>query len=383
MKMTAAKYVNARKGNASTDSPNPYYLEPGDQVEIKNVTIGSAIEGNSIWYLAVDDCYYWSGGFLEKGLGLNLLNSLIPLGEKNERFQYQFLSSMLPDFISAYKLYGLSVSVGKKENQLAIIVSATEDFETNKLPAELVYKGFTVSVLMQTQEEYYANNGIFQDTSLPMVLGGSLENAQNQSLGSRGLLLECMGNQVILTCYHVACYNLMVNQKTSFDFSNIPINLPAKRSYSTVQTEEGKVFAGSLGGYFDYSLVTVNRDKFTANIANIGFPKDYYSLFDMETLYIGQNIRTSGCISGYREGTITRLPVASASVMVNYSALGPLPIYGTIETTKICVEGDSGACVVDQDNKVIGIVIASNGTNSLVMPFYKLISIHPLKLVTT
>jgi subtilisin family serine protease len=65
MIITANKYVNARLGKPFRDAPNPFYLQPGDQTEIKCRVLGEKIEGNSDWFISKQNEFFWANGFSE------------------------------------------------------------------------------------------------------------------------------------------------------------------------------------------------------------------------------------------------------------------------------------------------------------------------------
>ena len=64
MIVTANKYVNARAGKPFRDAPNPFFLKPGDQIEIEKRIYGESVEGSNIWYLGKDGNLYTSKGFI-------------------------------------------------------------------------------------------------------------------------------------------------------------------------------------------------------------------------------------------------------------------------------------------------------------------------------
>lgn len=386
MKLTVGKYLNARQGSASTSAANPFYLDPATQVEIVAVEIGTDIEGNAIWYQDDTGHYYWSGGFLDSGFALAIFKTPKSFSGKNVPFEVAFLNSMLVDFISKYDdISILAAGIGETSYaSLGIIVTLNRDIVTTPLstiPHSVVYKGYSIFVEQQIKSAAKPNNIIYKDQKYPLVMGGSLENGLVSTFGTRGLKLALDNNIVILTCYHVGCYNLLKESKYSFDKSSIPIRFPAQVSQSNpTLSVMGQIIHGSLGNGLDYSLVQVFRPKlFLPQLRNGAIPNDYYSSFDISELVIGKVLTCHGCIT-HKSGKITK-PFAAASFQsIDYDYVGRIKLSGLIETEDISVEGDSGAAVVDDKNKLVGILVGSDENRSYIMPYFKLLFKHKLTL---
>lgn len=385
MKVTAKKFVNARTQEASVNAENPFYIEPGNQIEIKDVVIGTAIDGNAIWYFDVNDFYYWSGGFVESGFELHVFETQIEISNRSRQFQFEFLASMLPDFIIKYgKDDFKAIGIAEIGGGLGIEISLASHSDIQKYAHlqsnKILFRGYSVPIQLRYQSPFRGNSG-FIDYTKPFLMGGSIENEISNNYGTRGLKLEMQGKTVILTCFHVACYNLMEQRKNSFDKSLIKIRFPARESNSPVSPATGNVINGKLGGWFDYALIEVTADMCASKIPGIGWPNDYYQKTELNKLTTGTVLKTFGFISDrIMSGKITMPSVASSYAIITYDYLHNVKLYGLIETEKMSVEGDSGAAVLDQNNKVVGIIIASNDTHSLIMPYCKLLDIHPLKL---
>lgn len=388
MKLTVNKYLNARQGAPSTAAPNPMYHNPGTILTIDKVHAGTAIQGNSIWYHCPDDGYfYWSGGFAEDGFDLKPENKIIDIKDADPGLAKALVESVIPKFIEKYSYSYSGVGSGDTNHGLDIVISVADRkdllLSQPKLQESIIFNGYTIGVRVMEQEKFTADANIYSDQVLPLVMGGSVGNQATGATGTRGLKLEYNKETVLLTCYHVACDNLLKNKITSYNNSDITVRLPSLKSGSGVGYFSGKVIAGQLGGYIDYALVRVTNDVITSNILTIGIPEAYYSALDSNDLSVGKTLKTFGCISRKSIGKITKAAVSSSYVYVTYKHIGDLKVYGTIETEKISVEGDSGAVVVDDSNKIVGIIIASNSTNSLVMPYYRLLNLHALKLLNS
>lgn len=389
MKVTASKYVNARINLPNTNQENPSYLEPGETIEVQGVCIGTVIDSNAIWYKDSEEHYYWSGGFSEKGFELQLFDLPLDLRQEDRIFQEGFLNSMLPDFLEKYdddSFIAVTVEYAQN-NEAAIIITFPKSFDDNKLidiPNELIYKGYRVAVKVLNECEFSPDNDPdpYCDLDKPFVMGGTVENIKVRALGTRGLKLEYNSSTVILTCFHVACSELLKLKLSEYNQSAVRVQFPAKICSSKVDPSFGLVIEGKVGGFHDFAFLSVSSgNMFSGNLFEDEAPTKAYSGFDHSTLQEGDTVIAFGTISGKKTGKIKKIYSANAFTTVRYPGIESTRVYGMIETTKISVRGDSGAAVTDETNKVIGIVIGSLEESSLVMPFFRLTNRYTLKLI--
>jgi minor extracellular protease Epr len=55
-------YLNVRQRAPRVNAPNPFYYEPGQEVEIVAAVTGDRYKGNDVWYKLANDYFVWSGG---------------------------------------------------------------------------------------------------------------------------------------------------------------------------------------------------------------------------------------------------------------------------------------------------------------------------------
>jgi hypothetical protein len=387
MIVTVAKYVNARISCPQMTAENPFYLIPGDRIEVHSVHTGTSIDGNAIWYKDAEGYYYWSGGFAEKGLGLELFSPAIELDTMDYEFQLAFLTSLLSEYIALYddKNY-TSLGVGEiSDNSVGIIISlppGTPLENYSHVVREIVYKGYKVPIQIDNQSKFRPTMAMYRDKNIPLVMGGTLENMVSGAVGTRGVKVLHGKKEAVLTCFHVGCYNLMEEEIKTYDNRIINIRLPASKSSSEVPAMYGRVIAGRVGGFYDYSLVSIpTSDKISGSLLKDAAPDSSYTSQEISALRKGAKFYSYGALTGKRSGTLMYVYPASSYTTIEYDFIGDTRINGLLQTSKISEEGDSGGVVVDAYNKVVGIIIASSEDYSLVMPFFRLLNIHTLKLL--
>lgn len=65
MLLTVNKYLNIRQERPEVEAGEAGYLNPGDAIELDRVVVGSAVDGNAVWYRSRKGYFYWSGGIAE------------------------------------------------------------------------------------------------------------------------------------------------------------------------------------------------------------------------------------------------------------------------------------------------------------------------------
>ena len=380
MKLVVIKYLNARIENANTHSTCKYYRIPGDVLEINEVLIGEEIEGNAVWYKATDDgSYYWSGGLQDPGEVIRNAESFT----REEQFQIyrnavNFFSALLARTVSGFKglAAGYKESGNIRQEALSLVVYVTtKETITGQgiVPAFLVYKGIRVQTdVRPTGINSFHNDLIFKDPIRPFMMGGSLAQVGNNGaevdFGTRGALVKSGADTCLLTCYHVACFSLLASGKKSYDGTNIQINIPARVSESPFDIISGKVIRGSIGSYYDFALVAVPEPGQFGNTVDSGIFQGYYNAKEIQDAFL-KNIRLTkfGARNEHKRSGGFRAYHSDAVTVDDKSGF---TMSGLIETENISGEGDSGAPVVDESNKLLGFIVAGNpAKSSYILPF--------------
>lgn len=370
MKLTVNKYLNARQGAPSTAAPNPMYHHPGTILTIDKVHAGTAIQGNSIWYHCPDDGYfYWSGGFAETDFQLGATH----LHDFTEEEQVRILLSVKTDTIHQlekaigddYNGSGVSVD-NNAPGKYALIIFTTKDI---RHITHVLFRGILVPVTTSTISD--ATLFTFWDTDSPLKMGGSIGRDGVQGHGSRTLKVKKDNVTYLLTCFHVLLKEYMHIGRYKSTSQNP--KLFAGYPFRNAQTSDLKyqIVDGIYNSGFDYAVALI-PDYLTHSIENhVGKNdikiKECYT-YNEQIKSKGKKITVYGCMTEKKEGEIIT-PCADMKIKPN-----------SFKTTNIIIaddiaqHGDSGAPVIDEDNRLVGYVIggskASNQT--YIMPFYKI-----------
>jgi hypothetical protein len=259
MKVTISKYLNARIGESSTHAACQFYQTPGKTIEIDDVLVGESIDGNSIWYHCKDDgCYYWAGGIAEESIGLQIFAPPIELKSKPVDFQYKLINNALSEFTRFFDQQNISALLPELvDGEVILVVCSNKPISS--LPDVILFHGYLIRVRRENTRIITPHTPIqiFQDVTEPLVMGGSLayvsadERKVPTVIGTRGLKLYLNNTPVLLTCYHVACIQLMSQRKSEFENTEINISIPSFASHPAVATTSGTVTNGRLKDFYD------------------------------------------------------------------------------------------------------------------------------------
>jgi len=385
MKATVSKYLNARSGMPNTTSPCVFYKNPGDTITIDSVSIGEDINGNSIWYHCSDDGnYYWSGGIQEQYFLFDDaadLNSQMDAADKNA-FLHSFVSQFLGSLPASSQIQ--NVALASINDDIGLIFETSDGVETQDIPGtggHINYCGLSIAYSTGEPGAYTPSENIYADMTTPFPIGGSVSNKKSSATGTRGVKVRRNKQYYLMTCYHVACYNLMSNGISQFNQSQVEVNIPSVESKkSTVPRDSYYVAEGSLDRYFDYALISINQDDVDNTIPELGIVSSAFTREDFNKLTPGTRLRCFGCISGQGSGDITQINLGKTKV--NYDGIDTPYIYETIQTTRMSVEGDSGGPVIDENNNLVGLIIATDfdANRTLIMPIHQLLFLKSLIL---
>lgn len=377
MFVTAIKNVNRRQQSASTASPSTGYIAVNQNIEIINFSDGDTIDGNPLWYLSAAGEYMWSGGF---SLTEELVFTVSTLQKLSTTILIAIYTAALHElsswfYFSFSECRGLGVGPSNQSSDGVVLSVFLES--AAKVPATKNYRGYPIQIETHITGEITASaDEIYSDASSPISLGGGSlgedEHPEN-SYGTRTALVVSDDKTYILTCYHVACHSLTRRSIMEYNNETINVNIPALFSKSRI-TKRGRVTEGSLGGQFDYALVAVdNTDWIVDQIVLIGAYNGFYkmpelsydNLKDVQVKIFGahtKEVKTGG-ISAFITDTVTIKYKFTDGTVISVG------IAGLIVSSAFSQEGDSGAPVVDTNNKLLGHVIASATEKTFIMPF--------------
>jgi hypothetical protein len=239
------------------------------------------------------------------------------------------------------------------------------------IPSYLIFKsldGKTYKIITDVIEEKPPeNNGAavaFDDSPFP--LGNSISREFDLSTGSCGLLLNKLGgdqDKYLMSCYHVFCApELKCNNKT---FSGNSANLRCASVEDNGTNIVGEVVEGLMNITSDFAISRIDKN-FQFKNSLFGWevsPENFAWVLPRDK---GRIIKMSGRTSGKRQGKI-KSHYSSQKV---YYCNRKITQYftGLVEIDNISKGGDSGAAVLDENDNVIGLIIASNLESSYVLP---------------
>lgn len=401
--LTVHKYLNLRKGTPSINAQVVGYLNPGEQVEIEDVVIGKAIEGNCIWYKLKSDLFCWSGGIKEKEF-------LLPgksFSQYNENDQVRFLNSLAKDYYSFWDKHingFVGVSVGAKNNPVlrggdhqeyktqSIIFLLEQkinkaNIEGYVIPEVINYKGFTIATDVEQNpkvDAYYimrSNNFIYDGS--PLLLGGSISRNDNyQMVGSRGLKVKRGNDYFVLTCYHVIAHNELVKgineikaddpkQKDRF------VSIPSPVISGLPESNDAYLYEGKITYYYEFAIARLeNQYVLNGNqLYEIGELKGVMTDYSNLT---GKKVSLFGTRSHLQSGKVLN---RFTHPKINFDESMPSRVmYELIETEKISISGDSGAPVVDENNMLVGILVGGNHCRSYIIPIDRILNNNNLEV---
>lgn len=384
MKITTAKYINARVLKASVLAAKPFYRPPGFTLDVDEALIGEEIDGNAVWYHCVDDnCYYWSGGILEvefeiPQLSIGALTAQqvdILLKEAKQYFlkKYQYIEGFTGIGVAEKVVagqssphIGLTFHTSNKSNQAKITI-----------PKTLYYKGFGIStdVIPAAVASFEVETNRLADS---VSKENDLIDYGTCGLIALGTTPQNSGTYLI-TNYHVVASDLIASEQyifNQFTHGYRPCVVPSWKTSQNPINVVGHVFSGAFDQYYDIACIQLHAPSTFSNSTPSGTVLN-------TTLDIFAN-------SGYHQqavvihGTESKDSV-SKIISTNQSKIFEMP-NGTkylkenmIQMTKASVFGDSGAAV-SMNGDVIGILIGSDADYSYAIPILRILVHFKLKL---
>lgn len=383
------KYSLYKRSQPTNEVEANGYLEVNSVIEVNQIVSGKALDGVSIWFFSDDGFYYWGGGadFSDDQI-YNDWNKISPELRKD------LLSSLVSDelFWFQKKVSGyVGCGWGYKNDDLTrgLAVSVFVDQKTNigSMGNTVRYKGFDIPVDVKEVGDFdhlvFRNNvnDIAPDITHPMDMGGSISLEGSQAYGTRSMLLVNDKNvNCLITCFHVL-FNT-ANEKgeiTVLDSDPRRVETPCRfrNPFSNhVQIRNGlQIIEGKYNAFYDYAAVGVpNGVSFSNGFGDIKF-NGFYMLGDLRNLQ-NQSVTMAGAKSNKQWGKV--LDVGKSMLVEKSQTFNDVVV-----TEKISERGDSGAPVVDSENKLVGIVIAGNkhDNKTLILPVSYLFTLLGYKLL--
>lgn len=208
--------------------------------------------------------------------------------------------------------------------------------------------------------------------------------SQPDNWGTLGLLVKPIDNnsdkRYLLTC----CHNVVKPIRKISE--NEPSQIKTGTIDASVTTEIGTVFKADRDYEMDAALIEIDAQnkKITNSVPQMGNPQKTRQLLNKDAGNVTAFIY--GAKSGVDSKSISKGTVTSIynTIKVTYGN-EEFTLINTIAISNngiaISQGGDSGACVLDSDNNVIGLVVAGNSQATYALPISTLLSKLNVQLV--
>lgn len=388
MKLTVTKYLNARIGAPSASAECQTYRSPGDVIEADKVVPGTEIDGNAIWYHCKDDdCFYWSGGTSEPDGRITDLNTL------DDEARIQIINSLAKANEPRWKLtipgfqgYGIGIeSPDSPTLQLIIYVLNPQhpaDFFNTK---SMVSKGVELPVKFVEVENIFHQSYVVPDkNNIPCIEldntyptyypGGTISEYNKQGYGSRTLRLYKKNNDKSYDCFVMTCFHVLLNdlkpQQTYGPYTSTTAGrsaaVPAMDNSARRTPHKYPIVEGYYNAVMDFAVAQIDEKVMGNEIGSK--PINGYHTYYTQSSLIKKRVYLAGSTSYKQSGIITA---------IHGFRLGNnnWAFRNCLIAERISGDGDSGAPVVDSENRLVGYVIAGDRkTETVILPFFPIFS---------
>lgn len=388
MKLTVTKYLNARIGSPSTSASCQTYKSPGDVIEADKVMSGTEIDGNAIWFhCSDDDCYYWSGGISEPQ------DQITDLSTFDDQTQIQIINSLAKANESVWKRtipgfqgYGTGILHPQSSTlQLLIYVLNPQHPGIIVNTGSMLLKGIKLPVKIVKVENLFQQNYMEPDrqnipcmqldNTAPMYYpGGTISEYNKPGYGSRTLRLYKKNNDDSYNCFVMTCFHVLLNNlKDQQGYGPFTVTtagrkagVPAKDNSAMRKSQPCPIVEGYYNSVMDFAVAQIDEKLMDNQI--MGKPVNGYYNYYMLGSLLKKEVFLVGSTSYKQSGIITA--IHSLRFGNNNWAFRNCLI-----AERISGDGDSGAPVVDSDNKLVGYVIAGDQkTETIILPFFPIFS---------
>lgn len=257
-----------------------------------------------------------------------------------------------------HKVPCIQFIVGYKSKQLG----------TQAIPEYVIYQNYKIPTDVVEKDEASI------DTS-DVQVGDAVWRKGTTAKGTLGIKVyrdnaDGSKTDLLLSCYHVFCSNELKKGTKKYTQSandSIVADIDGKT------TEIAKVVEGEMNPRLDAALSEINNNISVDNHLKgfIGMPKYGIRLITNQEVLDETAVFTYGAKSNKALGGTVISRVANPDIKVNGKNVR---FENVIPVTKISVKGDSGAMVVDNKGKIIGIIFASDKTTSYIIPILEIIT---------
>jgi|GEM_PF-7007276 len=293
------------------------------------------------------------------------------------------------DWRNSFKGYR-GVSIGNKyvgpenvsTNRLSLRFNVEEKVEMNAdskgiVPEFIFYHGYKLPTDVVPAGTAEANVDTIPENEMPRPLGSSVARDSTGDTGTLGVKAEVKINGQKKLC-GVSCYHVLFPEelyKRNFEIfsgsdgnisGNTAIYSPGEKR-SAVRNNIGSIEAGKFNPYVDIGLFETKDSDLSAAVFGFGKIKDVYvpALSDQDSL----KVKFFGRTSLEQKGTLVSIKCKQDILYFGQTAR-PLvhELKNLIQIRIKSGKGDSGAAVLTTDNKLIGILAASDAQFAYVIP---------------
>jgi hypothetical protein len=282
------------------------------------------------------------------------------------------------------------ITAGKDTGMDALLFKVTKkenSLEFGQIPEYITYErksdGRKYQIMTDVLEENIPKPHVSKKDSSPFELGISISRElDNENTGTIGLLLSRMGEKdkrFIISCYHVFCAPELKMNNKKFISTDKSCSLRCASFEDDGTNIIGWVLNGQLNTESDFAIAELKHDvqftnKFYLPTNNSIIPTGFISIIREDK---NKKVKMCGRTSEYKEGLIKS---HYSTQTIDYGNNITQYLKGLVEITRISKGGDSGAAVILDNNKVIGLVVGGNEESTYVLPVFDFIDNNEYKL---
>jgi hypothetical protein len=256
---------------------------------------------------------------------------------------------------------GYKIVAGKKQDEPVIRVYVNkkrkrEDVPNNELIPETI-KGVRTDVVKRDQP-IVAHSQLPHDTTMYDIMAGGINVGNPAETGTLGAIAvdNNSGELLILSCCHVFA-------PTKNWSAGDAINNPAENQQHIVASLKN----AKITSYIDAAIASIkDPTKIQCEIVGIGPVKGNIDENEINNM-LGRHVRKRGVTTGITSGLIETI---GGHIQVQYDGgLVNADLSEQIEVApdsgdKFSDRGDSGACIIDDSGKIVGLLVGGDGRNA-------------------
>jgi hypothetical protein len=293
-----------------------------------------------------------------------------------DTYQSDFIKAAYLEAKTSFLAMDNVKAIGIKSNELGYYFEITVSKNTNGIDQFYPYllddgtpQNIPVKVVMLANEEKIVAHGIDLSSLI-------FAKDQQANWGTLGVIVEDLTdskNKYLLTC----CHNVVRPIKTILNGSSIEAEAKEKVT-DTATIPIGKVVKACRDSEIDAALIEINNMQNIDNtVIGMGRPRQSRKLLD----------RDAGKVTAYMYGAASQNNSSGVvgsiynDVKIEYSDTGDTYEFSIVNLIAISNNGkaisrsgDSGACVLDEDNKVLGLVVGGSYTTTYVLPIQTMLT---------